>query len=138
MESRTNASYDRFWEGRKQWGAIVNESRKLGRAASVYLAGDPALARRVLAWASALSWATMRKLRGGRDLGEIAKRLPADEVRSVLSENHVPLAVGRRISTLVAEGRHGRKSGEGFYRWDGDKAVGPSPRAAELARKRPR
>ena len=23
---RTNASYDRFWEGRKQWGGIVNES----------------------------------------------------------------------------------------------------------------
>src|SRR5688572_5198757 len=24
---RTNSSYDRFWEGRKQWGAIVNETR---------------------------------------------------------------------------------------------------------------
>jgi ion channel-forming bestrophin family protein len=24
---RTNGSYDRFWEGRKMWGSIVNDSR---------------------------------------------------------------------------------------------------------------
>src|SRR5690242_3653386 len=35
---RTNSSYDRFWEGRKLWGAIVNDSRNLARAASVQLA----------------------------------------------------------------------------------------------------
>ncbi len=40
------------------------------------------------------------------------------------------------LRTLVAEGRVGRKSGEGFYRWEGDKAVGPGERAAELAKKR--
>ena len=34
---RTNASYDRYWEGRRQWGAIINESRNLGRMSRVYL-----------------------------------------------------------------------------------------------------
>jgi putative membrane protein len=28
---RNNASYDRWWEGRKLWGALVNESRNLGQ-----------------------------------------------------------------------------------------------------------
>ena len=40
------------------------------------------------------------------------------------------------LRTLVAEGHTGKKSGEGFYRWDGDKAVGRGARAAALARKR--
>ena len=30
---RTNASYNRFWEGRQLWGSLVNESRNLARAA---------------------------------------------------------------------------------------------------------
>ena len=29
---RNNASYDRFWEGRKRWGGIVNDSRNLARS----------------------------------------------------------------------------------------------------------
>lgn len=28
---RTNASYDRFWEGRKAWGLMVNRSRNIAR-----------------------------------------------------------------------------------------------------------
>ncbi len=40
------------------------------------------------------------------------------------------------LRTLVAEGRIGRKSGEGFYRWEGDKVSGEGERAAALARKR--
>ena len=44
---RTNSSYDRWWEGRKLWGALVNVSRHLGTQATVYLR-DPALARRVV------------------------------------------------------------------------------------------
>jgi 3-hydroxybutyryl-CoA dehydrogenase len=40
------------------------------------------------------------------------------------------------LRALVAEGRTGKKSGEGFFRWDGDKAAGPGERAEALARKR--
>lgn len=28
---RTNSSYDRFWEGRRMWGNMLNESRNLAR-----------------------------------------------------------------------------------------------------------
>jgi ion channel-forming bestrophin family protein len=34
---RTNTAYDRFWEGRKAWGAITNRSRDLARQSLTYL-----------------------------------------------------------------------------------------------------
>jgi len=40
------------------------------------------------------------------------------------------------LKTLVAEGLTGKKAGEGFFRWDGDRAVGEGARAAALARRR--
>jgi 3-hydroxybutyryl-CoA dehydrogenase len=40
------------------------------------------------------------------------------------------------LRTLVAEGKLGKKSGEGFFLWEGDKAVGDGGRAAALARRR--
>ncbi|MEO6732458.1 MAG: bestrophin family ion channel [Ferruginibacter sp.] len=34
---RTNTAYDRWWEGRKQWGALVNNSRNLAMKLSVMI-----------------------------------------------------------------------------------------------------
>ncbi|BCY29235.1 bestrophin family protein [Flavobacterium okayamense] len=34
---RTNTAYDRWWEGRKHWGALVNNSRNLAIKLSAYL-----------------------------------------------------------------------------------------------------
>lgn len=34
---RTNTAYDRWWEGRKQWGALVNNSRNLAIKLSVLI-----------------------------------------------------------------------------------------------------
>jgi putative membrane protein len=42
---RTNASYERFWEGRIQVGERVNHSRDLARKTAAYLADSPAEAR---------------------------------------------------------------------------------------------
>ncbi|NHN24479.1 hypothetical protein FIA58_002220 [Flavobacterium jejuense] len=37
---RTNTAYDRWWEGRKHWGALVNNSRNLAIKLSVILKED--------------------------------------------------------------------------------------------------
>lgn len=102
---RTNCSYDRFWEGRKQWGSIVNETRNLTRSACVLLADAPDLLARVVHWTIAFPWATMHQLRNSRGLGTAVDTLPPDEVQAVLAANHPPLAVARRISELLAEAR---------------------------------
>lgn len=55
---RTNTAYDRWWEGRKQWGALVNNSRNLALKLSAYLKeeNDREYYRKVIpAYASVLS-----------------------------------------------------------------------------------
>ncbi len=102
---RTNTSYDRFWEGRKLWGGIVNTSRNLARAASLHLARDPALVRSCILWTATWPHAARSSLRSGVALGPLAARLPAAEVSAVLGSGNVPLAVARQISRKLVEGR---------------------------------
>lgn len=102
---RTNASYERFWEGRKLWGGIVNETRNLARAASVFLAQEPALRAAAIRWTAAFAYSSMHALRDEKSLGPLAQQLPAGEVDETLAAQHVPLAVSRRITGLLAEAR---------------------------------
>ena len=39
---RTNSAYDRWWEGRKLWGRLINTSRHWGSQVGAYLAGTEA------------------------------------------------------------------------------------------------
>jgi putative membrane protein len=122
---RTNASYDRFWEGRKLWGSIVNTTRNLAREARTMLAGDPKLVESVIRWVAVLPWVFLYNLRGHPETLEKAlssppdvpsgpwkealqlllNSVPADELRAICAANHPPLAVACRISDLLAEAR---------------------------------
>ena len=44
---RNSACYDRWWEGRRQWGALIAESRALIREVGALLPEDAALAHRL-------------------------------------------------------------------------------------------
>ncbi|MEW5852618.1 MAG: bestrophin family ion channel [Myxococcota bacterium] len=101
---RTNASYDRFWEGRKLWGGIVNETRNLARASRA-LISDDALVREIVGWTVAFPYACMHSLRGVKSLGAAADALPPDEVAEVVKAAHVPTAVALRISQTLQRAR---------------------------------
>ena len=109
MVFRTNASYDRFWEGRKLWGGIVNASRNLARSAGAYL--PPATARPMIAWAIACPYAAMHLLRGtaGRVPGG---RLGAGEIAALASSSHPPLTICRRIGQLLDQAHRRGEVGE--------------------------
>lgn len=77
---RTSQSYERWWEARTVWGAIVNDSRTLVRLASQFLPeGDKnirAIAERQIIWTYAL--------------GESLRKLPfSDKVQKYLDENKI-------------------------------------------------
>ena len=64
---RNNCSYDRYWEGRKLWGGIVNTSRNLVRGAATFGGDARDLANLVTAYALALK----QHLRGNKDISEV-------------------------------------------------------------------
>jgi putative membrane protein len=99
---RTNASYDRFWEGRKLWGCIVNASRNLMRAASALYPGE-ALLDELRGWARAFPYACMHALRGSKVV--LPAGLPRDEETAVLAAVSPPVAVALRMSRAIKAAR---------------------------------
>ncbi len=61
---RNNACYDRWWEGRRQWGALIAESRSLLRNLVTLLPEDEALCRRAAGRVPAFAGALRDQLRG--------------------------------------------------------------------------
>ena len=100
---RTNASYDRFWEGRRHWGSIINESRNLGRSALVYVQAAPDLARRMGLWTMAFAHAVANRLRDGDGLGPAGDLLPAAEAQRALAAGNTPLAAAARITEALVQ-----------------------------------
>lgn len=102
---RTNASYDRFWEGRKLWGGIVNETRNLIRAGSVYLRDEPELLKRLTAWTSIFPWSAMSALRGESNFGPLSPFLPENKLRGLQEAQHPALYVASRMTEVLVEAR---------------------------------
>ena len=102
---RTNSSYDRFWEGRKQWGGIVNESRNFARQCEAWCGADRALTDSAIRWVIAFAFATMHRLRGSNQVGLASDGLPIDEIRTMQDSGHLPLAIARKLTALLRDAR---------------------------------
>lgn len=112
---RTSASYDRYWEGRRLLGMLVNRSRDLQRQATAFIDGDGDEARADRAEVQRLVvafFALLRQyLRSERDLGKLGATL-TDAERAALEPVAVRpnLAVAWLTQRLAACLRAGRLS----------------------------
>lgn len=109
---RTNASYERFWEGRIQVGDMVSQSRDLARKTAVYLADSPTQTREQIGLYIIALFATIRRsLRRERDTSELATLLTEEERETLESSSAPPLIVARWLSDQIhAENKAGRVS----------------------------
>lgn len=106
---RTNTAYERWWEGRKLWGALMNSSRNLAMKLSAVLPeNDPAhgyFRIMIPAYATALK----NHLRSEDTRIELFDQMP-DDVRHKLDvEKHIPNQVAaimmRKANDLVVENK---------------------------------
>lgn len=94
-----NCAYDRYWEGRKLWGAIVNTSRNLIRGAVVYAAPAPEMANMVAAYALALK----QHLRNEKDLSEIKELVSPAVLEELTATANPPSLLAVRMSRWILE-----------------------------------
>ena len=89
---RNNASYDRWWEARKLWGQLLNESRSLTRQAFT-LPTRPLPKEDIaefLAALGALAHALRHQLRKSDPREDLAARLPAALFERVIASRYKP------------------------------------------------
>lgn len=108
---RNNASYDRYWEGRKLWGQLLNESRSLTREALTLPLPGPeaeADARQFVAVLGTLPHALRHQLRGTDPRDDLSARLPAALVERTLASRYRPatllLWLGEWVRQRTREG----------------------------------
>ncbi len=121
---RTNAGYERWWEARKLWGGIVNQTRNLAIQSLSYGPADPRWRGQVVRWTIAFAHASRRSLRGERSVPEIAALLGDEAAARVAGAAHMPNAVARTIGGLLREGCEGHAmSGFAFMQAERERAT---------------
>jgi ion channel-forming bestrophin family protein len=101
---RTNAGYERWWEGRKLWGGITNQSRALAVIATTADRCQAEWRDQVVRWTIAFGWVTRGSLRGDRETPEISALLGPEASNWLAGARHMPSAVLGRIAVLLREG----------------------------------
>lgn len=100
---RCNAGYDRWWEGRRLWGGIVNQSRNLVLAALAYGPAGPAWRQKLVRWTAAFCHAARARLRGQTDVPELVPLLGKVDAEAVLAADHMPNFVALKLGALLRE-----------------------------------
>lgn len=105
---RNSASYDRFWEGRKLWGALLTDARSLARQAlttSSYEKGSaaPALFVRYL---TAFAYALKHQLRQTDATDDMQRLLPAEMAAQLTAAKFKPVVLLQEISSWIQQAKN--------------------------------
>ncbi len=103
---RHNAAYQRWWEGRVLWGAMINSSRSLARAALAFLEGADEgrrdLRRAIVLRHLAYVYALKQRLRGLDQAADVRRFVGGEVADTALSRANTPNALLNRTGTAIA------------------------------------
>jgi ion channel-forming bestrophin family protein len=113
---RNNTAYDRFWEGRKLWGGLVNTSRSIARQILTLVEPQPGaepvsedqvreFEAKVIHLVIAYAHALRHRLRNTSPFEVMVHILGEEETARFRAEDNVPYAMLQRIADLVVEAR---------------------------------
>nr|WP_269768394.1 bestrophin family ion channel [Bordetella genomosp. 8] len=108
---RNSACYERYWEGRKQWGTLTSTTRDLARFAVTVPGPGDQDARQVVALLTAFVQVLKHQLRDSDPAQDLRKLVGETQAAEILARAYRPhgvlLLVQRRIVAWHREGRIG-------------------------------
>jgi ion channel-forming bestrophin family protein len=113
---RNGSTYNRWWEARTLWGAIVNKSRTFARqvlntispgegATEQEKAEVAALQRRLVLYQVAYVHVLRQQLRGLDPVAQVAQSIPNEDIHGLAKEKNVALALQRKMGEMVTAAR---------------------------------
>lgn len=100
-----NTCYDRWWEGRKLWGALIAASRDLSRRTLILESRGPEgrdARQALLRLAIAFAYALVGYLRPGAGAQGLAEHLPADLKPGLAEARFTPEFIARQMGGVLA------------------------------------
>lgn len=104
---RNNASYDRFWEGRKLWGALLNTSRSLTRQALTLknAKGSSLSVSEFISLLGAFIFALKHQLRGTDAYEDLKGRLNEEQLKVVSAAKYKPAVIMRLLAEWIQKAK---------------------------------
>ena len=108
---RNNVSYDRFWEGRKLWGALLNNTRSLARQALTLTekTGDAKPAKVFVEMLIAFTYALKHQLRHTDATKDLRERLSEEQIELVQNARFKPILIMKFMAEWVQQARLEKK-----------------------------
>ncbi len=101
---RTNAGYDRWWEARKLWGGIVNQTRNLVVTSFAYGPTSADWRNRLVCWTMVFPHVARCSLRGEAPDAKVTELIGPDAAAQLAAADHMPSFVALELARLLREG----------------------------------
>lgn len=111
---RNSASYERYWEGRRQWGELLNLTRSLTRQGLTLanLEKDSPLIKEWVMLLAAFTHALRHQLRKTDPSADLARLLPPEIAVRLATVNYKPSAILLLLGEWMADRRREGRFGE--------------------------
>lgn len=102
-------AYDRFWEGRKLWGALVNDSRSFVRQVMSYTGAKASEQELAVKLTIAHAWALNHELRNTDAMPELRRLLPEQYATALESAKYKPVMLLKHLGDWLNQAQNDGK-----------------------------
>lgn len=105
---RNNASYERYWEARKLWGSLLNDTRSLARQAITLNNSKPDedSVNGFVQILNCVAYALKHQLRGTDPQKDLEMRLTRDQLNAVAKAQYKPAVLLNLLAGWTQKARH--------------------------------